>query len=910
MKASLKVLAILSLSVLGLRSTEARQDAVVTYSEHVLPILTTHCLGCHNADKKKGDLDLSTYSATMAGGGSGEAAVAGDAGASVLYKVIAHLADPKMPPKKAKIPDAEIAIVKKWIDGGLVDAPGGKAKKSKAPKVDLSVAVAATGKPKVAAYPEDLLLEPALHTVRAEAVTALAASPWAPLAAVAGQHQVLLYNTDTLDLAGVLPYPERRPQVLRFSRSGALLLAGGGRGAQLGRVVVWDVKTGDRVFEIGEEFDQVLAADLSPDQSHIALGGPGKLIKIYSTKDGELQHTIKKHTDWVTAMEFSPDGVLLATGDRSGGLHVWEARTGKIFYSLTGHKGAITDVSWRLDSNLVASASEDGQVILWEMGNGTKVKGWQAHPATASVKYAADGRLVTCGRDMLTRVWDGNGTKIKDLEAFSDLALHGAFTHDGAKVIAGDWTGEIRVWTVADGKRVGLLNTNPVSIADRLAVATKSLEEARLAAAAKAVELQKASDASAAVGKTQASADQALAAAQAASTAAEQKLGEAERAIAAATQAVKDAQASISARQAEAAQKAQTVKDVNGSLAKAKDEHKKLQDEAKDAEATNKAAAEVARLADSLLKAQSEADLAANAMGPAQKALEAAQASQKAAADAKAASQGAQAQAKQDAAKATTAATEAKKVADKAAADAAQAKQVCVAADAQVAAQQYRVDTLKAAQFNVKVYEAKAELAKVQAEFDALGQKGETARQAAADADAKAKAGDQAVKTAQAKIVDAEKAMTDAKAGPAKAQAALEAARKIAADKAALVADARGFEKKLPAGDPAAAKAKELGDLLQKGADDAAAQVTARGADIEKAQAAIPVAEKAVADSKLAADAAAKKTAELHAHAADLARKIPAEQAPADAFKPKVDAARARVEALKAEYLKVKPKPI
>src|SRR5581483_10977150 len=65
----------------------AQQEAAVTYQDHVLPILTTHCLGCHNADKKKGDLDLSSYSAAMAGGGSGELASPGDSSGSILYKV-------------------------------------------------------------------------------------------------------------------------------------------------------------------------------------------------------------------------------------------------------------------------------------------------------------------------------------------------------------------------------------------------------------------------------------------------------------------------------------------------------------------------------------------------------------------------------------------------------------------------------------------------------------------------------------------------------------------------------------------------------------------------------------------------------------------------------------------------------
>ena len=917
----------------------AQQDSAVTFQDHVLPVFTTHCLGCHNADKKKGDLDLSSYGAALAGGGSGELAAAGDSGASVLYKVVAHLAEPKMPPKKPKISDAEIAVIKKWIDGGLIDAPGGKAKKSKGPKVDLALNVSASGKPKgPAAMPEDLLLEPALHTTRAEAVTALAASPWAPIAAVAGQHQVLLYNTDTLDLAGVLPYPERRPTVLRFSRSGSLLLAGGGRGAKLGRVVAWDVKSGDRVFEIGEEFDQVLAMDLSADQTHVALGGPSKLVKIYSTKDGELQHSIKKHTDWVTAMEFSPDGVLLATGDRSGGLHVWEARTGRIFYTLAGHKGGITDISWRADSNLVASSSEDGQVMVWELANGAKVKGWQAHPAVASVKYAQDGRLVTCGRDMLTRVWDGSGTKIKDFEAFTDLALRAVFTHDGARVIAGDWTGEIRVWSVADGKRLGQLNTNPPSLAERLAEETKTLEAARAAHAAKATELASATAASTKAAKSTAASDQLVAAAMEIVRNAEIKLGESEKAVAAATQGVKDAQATIAARQAEAAQKAQAAKDGAAALQKAKEELRKAQEvnaellkqvesdpsKAKDLEAAQKVAAdkaaELARLSDSSAKAQADADLAANAMGPAQKALTDAQAAQKAAGDAKAGLQGIHAQAKQDVTKAQSAAAEAKKSSDAAAAAAAAAKQAADQASAQVALLEGRIAALKAAQFNVQVHAAKADLAKVQAEFDALGAKGEDARHAATEAEAKAKAGDQATAAAQAKVQKAEAALAEAKAAPAKAQAALEAAQKSATLKKERAASALPLVKQLSdASDQAkdnatlaqaAAKAKESADLLQKDAADAEQQIKARAADIDRAQTQIAASEAELARLKTEAQGAAKKASELHAAAAEAAKRIPAEQAPAEAFRPKLDAARGRVEALRAEYLKLKPKPI
>ena len=88
--------------------------------------------------------------------------------------------------------------------------------------------------------------------------TALAASPWAPLVAVAGQKQISLYNSDNGQLLGVLPFPEGIPHVLKFSRNGQLLLAGGGRGGKSGKVAVWNVLTGKLLIEVGDEHDAVL----------------------------------------------------------------------------------------------------------------------------------------------------------------------------------------------------------------------------------------------------------------------------------------------------------------------------------------------------------------------------------------------------------------------------------------------------------------------------------------------------------------------------------------------------------------------------------------------------------------------------------------------------------------------------
>lgn len=474
-----------------LLAVPAAAEDKVSFQDHVRPIFEAACNNCHNPDKKKGGLDLTSYAALMAGGSSGEIAVAGDPAGSRLYACVTKAAEPFMPPQGDGLAAPDLDILKRWIEGGLLDTRDGVARKAKKPAFSAQLAEVTLGKPDgPPPMPENLLLEPVVTTRRAAATAALASSPWAPVVAISGQRQVLLYNTDTLELAGVLPFTDGAIESLTFSRNGRLVVAGTGIGGKSGKVVAWEVTTGKTAFEVGEERDTVLAADLSADQSVVALGGPSRRVKLYGTADGALIKDIKKHTDWVTALQFSPDGVLLATGDRAGGLHVWEGRTGNEYFALPGHTGAITAVSWRADSNILASASEDGTIRLWEMNEGKEVKKWNAHGGgVQSVAFTHDGRLVSCGRDRHVKVWNQEGAQAAAQNQFSDLTLATCFSHDGARFIVGDWSGRISVWNSQDAAALGDMSAAPPSIEQRLARLLPERDQAREAAATAAAAL-------------------------------------------------------------------------------------------------------------------------------------------------------------------------------------------------------------------------------------------------------------------------------------------------------------------------------------------------------------------------------------------------------------------------------------
>ena len=455
-----------------------------TFQDHILPLVEANCAKCHNSDKKKGDLDLTSYSAAIAGGASGKIVVPGDAEASKLWKVINHLEDPPMPPKSSKLPEKDLAIFKKWIAGGLLETLGSKAIAGK-PTVDLAVSGGAIGKPEgPPPMPGDLLMEPVASLKRTTAVTGLAASPWAPVIAVAGQKQIVLYNSDTLDLLGVLPFKDEQetyqPEDVKFSRNGKLVVVGGGHGAKAGRAMVFDITTGERIISVGsgQEFDSALGSDISPDQSKIALGGPSRMVKVFSTKDGSLLFKMKKHTDWVTAVAFSPNGEWLATADRNGGVVVWDADNGLEIHTLAGHKSAVTALSWRPDSKVLASVSEDGSAKIWEMNEGKQVKTWNPHPSgVLSISYTHDGRMVTCGRDNQVAAWSADNAKLKSFEFTNELPVRVVFSHDGERVIATDLTGKVTVWLTKTGKPIAELAANPPMIAEQIAAVQQRLTE-------------------------------------------------------------------------------------------------------------------------------------------------------------------------------------------------------------------------------------------------------------------------------------------------------------------------------------------------------------------------------------------------------------------------------------------------
>src|SRR3954452_7763563 len=93
----------------------ASAEDKLTYQDQILPLIEANCAKCHNADKKKADLDLTSYQGALQGSGSGLVLVSGNPDASKLWKALTHAEEPNMPPNRPRLPDKELAVFKQWI---------------------------------------------------------------------------------------------------------------------------------------------------------------------------------------------------------------------------------------------------------------------------------------------------------------------------------------------------------------------------------------------------------------------------------------------------------------------------------------------------------------------------------------------------------------------------------------------------------------------------------------------------------------------------------------------------------------------------------------------------------------------------------------------------------------------------
>jgi len=97
---------------------EAQRAASIFFEKEVRPILANRCYECHGEKKQKGGLRVDALGYLKTGGDTGPALVPGEPEQSPLIEAIRYQKEDFQMPPKQKLPDAEVAVLEKWVKLG------------------------------------------------------------------------------------------------------------------------------------------------------------------------------------------------------------------------------------------------------------------------------------------------------------------------------------------------------------------------------------------------------------------------------------------------------------------------------------------------------------------------------------------------------------------------------------------------------------------------------------------------------------------------------------------------------------------------------------------------------------------------------------------------------------------------
>ena len=306
--------------------------------------------------------------------------------------------------------------------------------------------------------------------------------------ATALQGKISVRATETGELVKALKGPpaaavEFSCLSLSISADGKTLAAGGTRDRKP-EVVVWDVESGDVVFQ-AEPLHPSPGVVLSPDGKLFAVrGGQGFVgrnreeIQLWSVAQKKELFRVRPTTsgNLAPAMAFSPDGATFALSYGEGLIDLWDVKTGDPYEPLLGRKTQGAHLAFSPDGKTLAAVSADGAIDRWTVAGGKHLgtTEWPVQdPRLGSVDgigFADNTRVVGWGRHTRSLVvWEVPSARPEGLAPAGKLITPPpeltqpvddlVFAAGGKELITSAPAGRgLSRWDVATGKPLGSVN--------------------------------------------------------------------------------------------------------------------------------------------------------------------------------------------------------------------------------------------------------------------------------------------------------------------------------------------------------------------------------------------------------------------------------------------------------------------
>lgn len=209
---------------------------------------------------------------------------------------------------------------------------------------------------------------------------------------------------------------------VKFSPDGENVASGGGADRS---VRIWNLKEFAQSLDnnLISHQEQIEKYAFSPCEEYLVTASRDGSVGLWNTQNGKLIKQIIAHEKSARAVCFSPCGQKIATVSLDKTLKIWNTNL-ELLTVIEDHTNAVNAVTYSDSGRMIATAGADKKIIVRESEKYQKLHTLEGHERTiydVAFNHNED-KLVSCGKDGTTKVWDlKNGTIIAEKKVSEDI---------------------------------------------------------------------------------------------------------------------------------------------------------------------------------------------------------------------------------------------------------------------------------------------------------------------------------------------------------------------------------------------------------------------------------------------------------------------------------------------------------
>ena len=234
-----------------------------------------------------------------------------------------------------------------------------------------------------------------------------------------------------------------------------LVTAGSG-----GRLIVWDIASGNQELNIIAHESYVSSVGLLPDDQHLLSSAKDGTVKMWRLSDGALVRTFNDTDHESTTIAVSPDAryAAFASGDKT--VRVWDLQSGRCHLTLPDFQRWMF---WALrDEVLIAAANKSPDILAWHVPTG-QIRFRQISPyddlnfMTAAGPYVACSYIGENAHVVLRSINDGEVIADIEVPGTSSVWSFASLSGNRAAIPAAE-AGQIVIWDIDSNRPLKTLH--------------------------------------------------------------------------------------------------------------------------------------------------------------------------------------------------------------------------------------------------------------------------------------------------------------------------------------------------------------------------------------------------------------------------------------------------------------------